>query len=81
MITREEFNASIDSGFFDDAIEYVDRLEQHIKSLEAQLANTEQLTCDGCRWDAKVKHIQTHPHCLDCIRGEHGDFYEPKDTQ
>lgn len=58
MITREEAKKKLwSSGSINtlskvecDSIinEVFDSLEQHIKSLEAQLSNKEQLTCEGC---------------------------------
>lgn len=52
MITREEFDFNFNRlgyvGKAEVAKLYINSLEQHIKSLEAQLANTGQLTCESC---------------------------------
>lgn len=50
LVTRsDEGNQyNLARAIIDELFDQQDQLQQHIKSLEAQLANTEQLTCDGC---------------------------------
>lgn len=52
-----------------EAIKELEALQQHIKSLEAQLANTEQLSCDGCTHEKQSSPLFIH--CLGCNRAKH----------
>lgn len=91
MITREEayiIGESIKVPSMEQRSERIkefintvyDSFEQHIKSHEAQLANTEQLTCDRCKfWKdyrkcpmADYENVSPKNYCY--------NFY-PKDTK
>lgn len=82
MITREEYETVLKNGNVAECIiasgAYISSLEQHIKSLEAQLDNTEQLTCIGCKYYDATMYVE---YCDGCKRNENIlDFYT-KDTQ
>lgn len=75
MITREEAKMVMDELF-----DQQDQLRQYIKSLEAQLVNTQQLTCEGCIYDTD-DGCMLYPVGLCCTRFDMIDRYEPKDTK
>lgn len=55
----------------------ITKYEQRIKSLEAQLANTEQLTCDGC----VSEHNTQSYYCSTCERLPRHDYFKAKGTK
>lgn len=91
MITREEAKKCMD---FDSNAERMstkrnnalidkiyDSFEQHIKSLEAQLTNTEQLTCEGCRHKYTLM-VDNNAPCGQCAVNPYIiNHYNKKDTK
>ncbi|MFA5040033.1 MAG: hypothetical protein WC464_00165 [Bdellovibrionales bacterium] len=68
------------SKMYDDAISELEALQQHIKSLEAQLANTEQLTCKTCKW-FKKDYCNNLDFPIDYSDLQSCRMHELKDTQ
>lgn len=81
MITREE----VINGYMinekhviaEMLYDTITKYEHRIKSLEAQIANTEQITCDGCKHEG----VDCTSIFRVCARRLYKDYYEPKDTQ
>lgn len=73
-------------GSLEDLInEVYDSFEQHIKSLKAQLANTEQLTCESCGWYDEKRCMNPNGIAYNGDNAVYTDDYckdhTPKDTQ
>lgn len=89
MITREETKEHL-QPFFHRLVDLIfdqqDQLQQHIKSLEARLGNTEQLTCDGCIYSIcdATAYAECASACYKCVRQPYKkDMYNftPKGTK
>lgn len=92
MITREAIIKAyckireIDSSIPDDVLDFMK--DASIKSLEAQLSNTEQLTCETCKHRNECEINESSVHYLSwkferqCEDSEFGCIYhELKDQQ